>query len=41
MREYRGLMREVWFYQHGEHNIWGATAMIVRQLLLKLDLAET
>jgi len=39
LREYRGVMREVWFFQHGEHNIWGATAMIVRQLLLKLELA--
>ena len=39
-REYRGLTREVWFYQHGTHNIWGATAMIVRQLILKLEIAE-
>ena len=39
LREYRGVQREVWFYQHGEHNIWGATAMIVRQMLLKLELA--
>jgi 8-oxo-dGTP pyrophosphatase MutT (NUDIX family) len=37
-REYRGVLREVWYYQRGEHNIWGATAMIVRQLLLKLEL---
>ncbi len=41
LREYRGVMREVWFYQHGKHNIWGATAMIVRQLLLKTGLVES
>ena len=38
-REFRGGKREVWFYQHGEHNIWGATAMIVRSLILKMGLA--
>lgn len=36
LRDYRGGRREVWFYEHGEHIIWGATAMIVRSLLLKL-----
>lgn len=36
LRDYRGGKREVWFYQHGEHTIWGATAMIVRLLLLNL-----
>jgi 8-oxo-dGTP pyrophosphatase MutT (NUDIX family) len=39
LREFRGGTREVWFYQHGEHNIWGATAMIVRSLILKMGLA--
>jgi 8-oxo-dGTP pyrophosphatase MutT (NUDIX family) len=36
LRDYRGGKREVWFYEHGEHIIWGATAMIVRSLLLSL-----
>lgn len=36
LREFQGGRREVWFYQHGEHNIWGATAMIVRSLLLAM-----
>ena len=36
LRDYRGGKREVWFYQHGGHTIWGATAMIVRLLLLNL-----
>jgi 8-oxo-dGTP pyrophosphatase MutT (NUDIX family) len=41
IREFRGSSRVVWFYQHGEHNIWGATAMIVRSFLQKTGLAET
>ena len=40
LREYRGERREVWFYEHGEHIIWGATAMIVRSLLLTLGVLE-
>jgi 8-oxo-dGTP pyrophosphatase MutT (NUDIX family) len=40
LREYRGGRREVWFYEHGEHTIWGATAMIVRSLLLSLGVPE-
>ena len=40
LRDFRGGKREVWFYQHGEHTIWGATAMIVRSLLLNLGIAE-
>jgi 8-oxo-dGTP pyrophosphatase MutT (NUDIX family) len=39
--DYRGAKREVWFYEHGEHTIWGATAMIVRSLLLSLGVLET
>jgi 8-oxo-dGTP pyrophosphatase MutT (NUDIX family) len=39
-REYRGGRREVWFYEHGEHTIWGATAMIVRSLLTSLGVPE-
>ena len=39
IREFRGSSRVVWFYQHGEHNIWGATAMIVRSFLQKTGLA--
>ncbi len=37
-REFRGMMREVWYYDAGEHVIWGATAMIVRSLLKSLHL---
>lgn len=40
LREYRGGRREVWFYEHGEHIIWGATAMIVRSLLLTLGVLK-
>ena len=35
-REFRGLAGRMWpvyFYQHGRHTIWGATASIVKQLL--------
>jgi 8-oxo-dGTP pyrophosphatase MutT (NUDIX family) len=39
LRDFQGGKREVWFYQHGEHNIWGATAMIVRSLMLQMGLA--
>lgn len=39
LRDFREGKREVWFYQHGEHSIWGATAMIVRSLLLRLGMA--
>ncbi len=39
LRDYRGEKREVWFYEHGEHAIWGATAMIVRSLVLNLGVA--
>ena len=38
MREFRGMQREIWFYQSGEHSIWGATAMIVRSLVNRLEL---
>jgi 8-oxo-dGTP pyrophosphatase MutT (NUDIX family) len=38
MREFRGAQREVWFYEHGSHVIWGATAMIVRSLLKSLGI---
>ncbi len=41
IREFRGSARVVWFYRYGEHNIWGATAMIVRSLLRKTGLVET
>ena len=36
LRDYRGERGEVWFYEHGGHSIWGATAMIVRSLLISL-----
>ena len=38
LREWRGKHHEVWFYEFGEHLIWGATAGIVRALLKKLQL---
>ena len=38
LRDFRGGKREVWFYQYAEHTIWGATAMIVRSLLLEMGL---
>lgn len=38
MREVRGRMHELWFYEWGEHCIWGATAMMIRSLLKKLEL---
>ncbi len=38
LREWRGKDHEVWFYQFGEHLIWGATAAISRSLLKKLGL---
>ncbi len=37
-REWRGQNHEIWFYQFGEHLIWGATATITRSLLKKLRL---
>jgi 8-oxo-dGTP pyrophosphatase MutT (NUDIX family) len=40
LREFRGRRHEVWFYQFGEHLIWGATAMITRSLLKRLRLLE-
>ena len=39
LREFQGRKREVWYYESGKHMIWGATAMIIRSLLKKLDLA--
>ena len=39
LREWRGKQHEVWYYQFGEHLIWGATAIITRSLLKKLGLA--
>lgn len=38
MREVLGRKREVWFYEYGTHVIWGATAMIIRELLKKIGL---
>jgi 8-oxo-dGTP pyrophosphatase MutT (NUDIX family) len=36
-RTVRGEPREVWFYQWGEHLIWGATARMLRDLLEHMD----
>jgi len=38
IRELHGMKREVWFYEHREHTIWGATAMIVRNLVVKMGM---
>lgn len=40
LREVGGKHYEVWFYEHAHHLIWGATAMIVRMLLKKLQLVQ-
>lgn len=37
-RMFRGENREVWFYGSGDRLVWGATAMIIRSLLARLDL---
>jgi 8-oxo-dGTP pyrophosphatase MutT (NUDIX family) len=37
-RLFRGENREVWFYGSGERLVWGATAMIIRSLLARLNL---
>ena len=39
LREFQGRKRDVWYYESGNHTIWGATAMIIRSLLEKIDLA--
>jgi 8-oxo-dGTP pyrophosphatase MutT (NUDIX family) len=36
-REFRGVVRKVWFYSFGKHTIWGATAAIIRNLLAVLS----
>jgi 8-oxo-dGTP pyrophosphatase MutT (NUDIX family) len=35
-----GVPREVYFYQYGEHNIWGATARILKQFLERCYTSE-
>jgi len=40
IRRFRGVEQEVWYFQRDGHTIWGATAMIVRSLLKKLDLTR-
>jgi len=37
-RMFRGEYRDVWFYGSGDRLVWGATAMIIRSLLARLDL---
>lgn len=36
MRNFRGRMRNVWYYDHNGHLIWGATAMMLRSLLKRI-----
>jgi 8-oxo-dGTP pyrophosphatase MutT (NUDIX family) len=38
MREFRGGQREIWFYDTGGHVVWGATAMIIHAVLVRLGL---
>lgn len=38
VREFQGRSREVWFYDCGNHLVWGATAMIIRSLLQRLGM---
>ena len=33
LKELRGRNHEIWFYDCGEHLIWGATALMIRSLL--------
>jgi 8-oxo-dGTP pyrophosphatase MutT (NUDIX family) len=40
MRNVMGKEREVWHYDTGTHSIWGATAAIVRSLLIVLRLID-
>jgi 8-oxo-dGTP pyrophosphatase MutT (NUDIX family) len=37
IRSVRGEPREVWYYQWGEHLIWGATARLLRDLLAEME----
>jgi 8-oxo-dGTP pyrophosphatase MutT (NUDIX family) len=39
-REFRGRRHDVWYYQSGNHTIWGATAMIIRSLMKQLDMIK-
>jgi hypothetical protein len=36
-REYCGTMTNVYFYRYGKHEIWGATAKMLRAFLHALD----
>ena len=38
IRERHGIKREVWFYEYRGHTIWGATAMIVRDLVARMGM---
>ena len=35
-REVLGEPREIWFYEWGNHTVWGATALIIRSLLARI-----
>lgn len=36
-RERNGQIRDVWFFDTGDHTVWGATALMVRDLVRRLD----
>ncbi len=36
-RELQGKTHKVWFYSCGEHLVWGATAMMIRSLLKRIQ----
>lgn len=37
--DFDGTARRIWFYAHGEHKIWGATARILSEFLAVLETA--
>ncbi len=36
-RQRQGQYRDVWFFDAGKHTVWGATALMVRDLVRRLD----
>jgi len=38
-RTFRGVAHKLWFYAYGNHTIWGATAAIIRNLVLLMATA--
>jgi 8-oxo-dGTP pyrophosphatase MutT (NUDIX family) len=38
VREFMGQPRDIWFYDTGQHIVWGATAAIIHSVLSRLNL---